>query len=771
MKKTMTKSQKKKQTPSGQRRAEKRSGPHQQKKVKESEKGRADKHQKQADQAMHSAGGHGTNVLALHDTSDKILVTAPLNYDGQLDIEPAVCSSALNNLALGIVLAAKRRGWSGTNTSSDAFLAMRYLVDCFTASIEGGVLTFQSAPRWFWELCAALRPKGKNFGTGRNYYEGTIVQNSSPNYSTGQITYFSGKYTLILGATPLQNAPLIVYNGFQAVTPYTGGYTPEQGIVAFNAMWSVFAQIPGTPTERVSALGEESILKNDASAFAWSTTSLGTSDNAPGGLVTEIYSEIYPVCPLLSKLCLNHFSAVPEGQGLPAAKKRNQHRMLKSGGSAAYIGPRMAEMVSAESYRNPVPARFKFYNFDEFVEQSALLLALAQENMAATTGYVITDYPLSSQEFQIMLRQALVPFFNNEMALDLIIEGDTYLREMLPFSVADNGVSLTIATGAPIFPLFFSETVRGVSRLTKHLEAMGRKGDPTLDLVPVLARPRKAEQLGQYFYNNVNGDPVFLFKTKPDEFPVNLVDCSVIDGNNVYYLNLNGSTIGKLVEDHNAWMTKHASFFTTLAPLTQSSANPLFSTIVYDTHVSAETFQAPVVPTPPIAGDKKKAPTDPKKKNSLIKGTVYLTESGVGVSAQNSYMSEWETRKLGAYVPLLSAEHARWIQMSITPIIAREGGGSNGEVSTYFSACYKDAHSYILGNTNVDEYSEYTRFAFANLFQKHYRAAAVDVKGGYGAPESEIEVLLNTFAKEGEGSFLATLSKILTWTGKFLAGM
>jgi hypothetical protein len=735
------------------------------------EKGEERKGQKKADEVMHAAGGHGTNVLALHDNAAKITVAAPLNYDPQLDIEPAICSSALNALALGIVLAAKRRGWNGTNTASDAYLALRYLVECFTTAIEGGTLTFTSAPRWFWELITAFRPKSKNFGTGRIYYEGTVVQNSSPNYSTGQIPFFGGKYTVILGATPTQNAPLIVYNGFQAITPYTGPYDSAMGLVAFNAMWSVFAQIKGTPTERVSAIGDDAVLRNDASVFAWSTTSLGVSDNAPGGLVTEILSEVYPVCPILAKFCLNHFSSVPEGQGLPQAKRRTYHRFLKSGGTACYIGPRMAEMTTPETYRNPIPARFKFYNFDEYVEQAALVLALAQENMSNAIGYNVTPYPLTSQEFQIVLRQTLIPFFNNEMLQDTIIEADNYLREMLPLTVSDNGVSLTIATGAPLFPLFFSEMVRGASRLTKHLESASKKGAHTLDLVPILCRPGRTDQLTQYVYSDRDGNSVPLFKDPAGEISINLIDCSVVDGNNIFYVNLNGGTLGKLVEDHNAWMTKHASFFTTLSPLIQSVSNPLFSTVVYDTFVTEEPAASTSVQVT-SAVDKRKSMEKALKKNTLVKGTTYTLESGVGAGSRNSYFTGWEARKLGAYVPLLSGEHAKWIQMSITPIIVRDNSGSNGETSTYFSSCYKDAHSYMLGNTNVDEFNDfYTRYAFANLFQKHYRAASVDVKGGYGAAESDIEVLLNTFSKEGEGSFLATLSSILTWTGKFLAGL
>jgi len=143
-----------------------------------------------------------------------------------------------------------------------------------------------------------------------------------------------------------------------------------------------------------------------------------------------------------------------------------------------------------------------FFNFDEYFDQFSYILGGMQEKASEYQAFEkIIPYPLTAQKALILLRQALIPMFCNELAIDLRYSAmsDSAVQGFIPFSVGTNGNASAIVGEQPLFTQFFAEGVRAAHRMIANIKGVG-----VLDIVPLLgyfaapigARPR------DYFWNN-----------------------------------------------------------------------------------------------------------------------------------------------------------------------------------------------------------------------------------------------------------------------------
>jgi hypothetical protein len=448
------------------------------------------------------SGGHGRNPLGeKNQEHTREQISAP-NQDSALDVEPAISQRGLAYMALGIILAAKKRGWNSSNVPSSAYYAYRYMIDIFSSAVNGSTLEFTAAPAWFWEICAALAPKDHPWLSSRIAYE-AVIDDSGPSALTDIISMGTGaeEYAIVFG-DPLGTA----INGFPTLTP-PAPYTPALGKEFFSSLWNVFIATPGTPTEIVGPLGDSAYLRRDCSAYAVNYGRFGSSYFAPGALASYLENEVRIDSPLLAKFCARNNEQT-------SFKFRSGMRFITSGASACYIGPRCIEFESKGQFRNKGRANVKLYDFDEFVEVFAIFIGLVQEAVSKQLNVQQEDYPLTIQQARIMLRQAMLPLFSNEKCADLRLaasgpESPAFFP-LLPFTVSDNGLAQTSLMDAPLLPRFLTEMIQGCGRITAKVFSGKRLIN---DWLPVLTG-LSTVSITNYTWDK-NGVPTDVFKTAP----------------------------------------------------------------------------------------------------------------------------------------------------------------------------------------------------------------------------------------------------------------
>lgn len=720
-----------------------------------------------ADKLMRVAGARGKNALAeVHRELQRETLSA-LNQDATLDIEPGVQKAAIIYMAMGIMLAAKKRGWNSQNDPDLGFMAFGYLVDTFVSALKGAVPQISQAPRWFWELLAALAPKEKPHVTARVYYEPVIVE-GGPTVSSVMTLGIDGEQYNVVWGKATGNA----VNGFPTVVPTPVPYDAALGAEAFSSIWNVFPAEPNTPTELVGNLGDTAYNKRDCSVFAVNDTRLGASYFAPGGFASFLENEVHIDSPLLAKFC---FRQLMDEEG--AIKKRAGFTCYPSGGTACYIGPRCLEFNTLGQFRNKARAVFKQYDFWEFVETFGIFIGLVQENKAKLTETPLIVYPLTIQQFAIILRQAMIPMFGNEMAQDLRFQETGGTLPLLPFVVCDNGVSQTALTEAPLFPRYFTEVLKACARVTANVGKWQNGARTTMDWVPVLSGLKQAP-INNYTYGE--GAQVFIDGTTliPPEVPVSMVDlsCSVEDPPVTKYLNLNGEEYSRLVSLHNEWMTGNQPYMTGLSKFTASKGSVLFSTVI-GTKIVRE-LQSDALTTmfekpPSTSSVKVKLPkTGPSAIAATRKGKKSYGHSVKGriKQVQPSENSTWyqflEPRAIISNMPFMR-ELEKYAGASIYPWFfgadARSSQASDYVQSAYGELIKINTGDYQDDNTFVDVSS------YPTVYSTHVRIAELDCKNISNSGRTEIEVLLDTLEEKGQGGFLTSLSAILN-AGAKMAG-
>jgi hypothetical protein len=707
-----------------------------------------------ADKLMKLGGAHGKNALGASHREKNREVLAAKNQDSTCDVTPATTSAAIQSFALGIILAAKRRGLNSSMTASSQWQAYCYLVGVIRSAIEGATLEFTSAPRWFVEILAALRPKNHSALTAEVNYEMIILETEPALSSTMTFGTNTEAYTLCFGEPVGAQV-----NKFQAIVP-AGAYDPEQGKRDFAELWTVFQSTEGTPTELISPTQELAFLKRDCSAYAKVTSRLGAGFFNVGGINNRLENEVYIDCPVLSR-----FAQDNDTEDEVTGEFRTGFNYANGGGTACYLGPRCLEFEYVSQFKNKARQIFKYYDLLAFYEVLALIIGGVQEKVVKQQAIVFNEYPLSVQQTLLMLRQALIPFFNNEMAQDLRLKNptglDSAIEVYLPLTVGDNGNSQTLLESSPLMPCFFTEMVKGATRLTVDVGDGSIPGRQVIDWVPVLSHPAPPTVATNYTFDN-NGVATNVFRDVQGETYINPIDCSAIAGNATLYLDLNGLEIAAYVDAHNKWMTAHQPFLTALCKLTATAGNPIFSSIVINQIVTRVDPPAPVVAPNTTA-------TAPKmqKRNSIksfgaglsaVKAQQVQPIPGPGTSFNQKAVIRQQSN-----VPFFS-EAQKYVSALVCPVVeTRSEGFASG--SSNIQSIYGEYIRVPFASTTSDNINV-TSLSAPTLYQMHLAAAELDQKNATSSQQTELEKYVQDQDTEGGGGFLSSLSKILQAGGK-----
>jgi len=577
-----------------------------------------------ADALVKAEGGHGTDIRAgQRETASGARDKLPVQGLNPITkVVATVQDRAISYLALGIVLKSIKNGLLPQQTGTPVpYYAYRYIYDTIVSAMQGVVPALQAAPRWFWEILYAVKPKDGRCKTGSVSYSWNIVATGAPLDQVINIGSGAGSYSIFLGTGGTSPLPGGI-DGFAvlgAVLPYTAALGQE----VISLVWNTF---------RSDGMGEligdpgldNALMAYDTSSFSVAFPEIGESYFAQGGLRTTVYSERQIDSPLFAKFAQYQ----PPG----TASWRGWHKTHVSALSPMYIAPRLSELDSLDQIRNKTPPTVKYYNFDEFFEVLSLTLCLALENMAknaiaglgaADPGGAIRQCPLTSQQAQILLRQAMLPKFCNYMAQDIRLQGAN-LVDLSPFVVGPNGAPPTNLN--VYYPTVFVENIRACARLTSDLKSRYNKGRAVYDILPVLARNVEQNQLGNYTYI-LDGIayPLYTLPTAGPvpETPINIVDCSATLAGptppaGTYYLDVSREALNVLAQSWNDWIQPLQA---ALSPLRTISSDQgvralncnLFTNFIVPTAPELP----PVVAPPPTPGDAKRKGAEVKKSYGL----------------------------------------------------------------------------------------------------------------------------------------------------------
>jgi len=380
----------------------------------------------------------------------------------------------------------------------------------------------------------------------------------------------------------------------------------------------------------------------------------------------------------------------------------------------------------------------------------ALTVCLASDNLNSSAGQSHPPCPLTSQQVQILLRQALIPFFDNDMFQDLRYDTNDKIH-LLPFVVGPNGNAGQVA--AMFVPTYLAENVRAM----KSLSAVANQKyyNSVMTWHSVLARPSDYPQLGNYLTQNQQP----IFRIDPSEVLINLIDASAQQNQAVVYVDFTRIEIAALLERWNQWIQGLQAVLSPLVTLTgQKGIRALNCNIMTN---SIQTRQDPTPPPPPPVTGIKKA-------------GVEKTFS-VGCSAM-------ALRRIGA-TPAPGSTYF----MDVVENYVSSGQAIN-------PACWPILSKWILpvdfSNDQVEESSSQGTLAFtvepnkiprsssggigqpSNLtssrpdsYSRHLQAAEVDVKAFVTMQPNEIIASLVKIGEDGRGGFLT--STIANLVGSF----
>lgn len=310
-------------------------------------------------------------------------------------------------------------------------------------------------------------------------------------------------------------------------------------------------------------------------------------------------------------------------------------------------------------------------------------------------------------------------------------------------------------------PCFFTEMVKGASRLTVYVGDGSIPGRQVIDWVPVLSHPAPPTVATNYTWDN-NGSPTNVFPDVIGEVPINPIDCSAIVGNATLYLDLNGLEIAKYVTSHNNWMTAHQPFLTALCKMSATPGNPIFSSIVINQVVTRVDPPLPVTtPNTTATGQKM------QKRNSVKSFGVGLSDTkaqqvkpipGPGTSFDQKAVIRQQSN-----VPFFS-EAQKYVSALVCPVVeTRSEGFASG--SSNIQSIYGE-YIRVPFSSTTGEIINVTSLSAPTLYQVHLNAAELDLKNATSSQQTELEKYVQDQDTEGGGGFLSSLSKILQAGGK-----
>jgi len=582
---------------------------------------------------------------------------------------------------------------------------------------------------WFWELLAVMKPKTVNFKTGTIAYS----WEEGPGQTFPEKLQISPTSYIFYGAA---DATLGDVNGFPILAAPSLPYTAELGSAALSKMWGYLPQ-QGTPLGKVGAEPEKLLLSRDSSAFAMVYGEFGTSYLETAGVYNTVQSETPLTAPLFAKFSLyNQYKY-----------RASQYYRRAIGGPCA-IGPTLMTFTDPIHMKNKISPIIKHYNFDDYVQRLSftLISALQKASEIAATKIdpVLYTCPLTPQQFQIMLRQALLPHFDNEFAQDVYWQENPLSPtegtvNFYPFVVGPNGNAITSTTIQPKLPKFFAEFVRGSTGFTLPLRNGG-----FLKWISVLGRNPSAPVIPNYKYE-VGGTAATLFNSAA-EVPINLIDASYTSGNQNGFVDLNGAEYIKYVQAWNNWITG----IPTLVALTQigeSRPCQALRSNIWTLHLRTEATQTLLntkVTNPPISKKKSlgaKLELTLRANPSPTDADYTQNVAIVGTTGNNNFRSEILKFLNNMFLPVF------WSNSDA------EQGSNTAYQANAIEPYFLPSSNGPLGNFITSANS----LEYVNMYQRNLVAASIDVKTALNDSQSEMEIELDRLTTTGHGGFFTDL--------------
>jgi len=639
----------------------------------------------------------------------------------------------LANLCLGIVLFSIEKGWLST-PAPDPYAAYLYLFASFSNALTGTIPEISSAPMWFWIIIHALLPKNHRFkqATASYTWDASQVTGAAP---PSPVTQYNNM-RVVLGVINTGNV-----NGYPTITIASTPTVAEQQL-AIQQLFKFYTD--KALCKQVSGLPENHWIRHDISAFAMSYDE-GEASNAAFGQYCTAYLESPLQCPLLAQFAPYQ----QQGAGL---KWRASLFTRRVSGTPAFIIPRLTEFESANEIKNKQFPIIKYFDFWEFFEVLSMIIggALEYANQVGS-ALVIGPCPLSAQNVQILLRQALMNVFDNAKMPDFAAGSGQGLVAYSVFSAGANGVALTQNVGNMQLPQVFSENVRACKRKSIIL-----RNKQVLDFIPLLCQPTKMDNTGNQnlsggytFFNGIADANQSIYTPLVGEVRINLVDGSYGPVTPTGYVSFEGEQYTTYLSMWNQWFTSLSSY---LSGVTQigteqgcKAMSVLFNTVIESQILeNSDSFKKnpkrKSVPPPVSLGarlliDKHDVMPDP---NQLPLSNYY---EGVGI---NNFTSN------ATFV----ASVWKYVKLFIMPICHSQTmfyAGSTGYYQMSMCEPYRiDVGSNYSGDLASDETT-------VTAYQRHLELAKVDIKQQLSA-KSEFSVELEELLKQGEGGVFAAIA-------------
>lgn len=666
----------------------------------------------------------GSSILKVVSATDRVVeIQAQLNY------------KAIETFGRAYIEAALKKGWAASlkaNQLSYPYQAYVFFINVVLKACQGLTLGISRAPKWLWGFLSAIKPKSVPYKTGTVSYS-WVMEEGTP-YIPACTTSFP--FTTMGVRTANQ------VNGFNTLTDIS--YSEGQGEQAIQALFAVFAD---GPMNTVVEAPPTDPFANDTSCFSASYTEFGYSEETnAGGFLTTLYNEKKITCPLLAK-----FAYYYDGPVTRAFCETDV-----SSGTASYIIPRILEFESADEFRNKVRPIFKYFYFEEFFEVLSLIMAGALENNQRDfNSRPVPPCPLTAQQVRILLRQNLVPIFNNEFAADLVF-GYGYVTPMFPFSVGANGSA--VHNAHMLLPTFFVENIRACARKKIRLSAKFKK--EVLDYVPVLAGSLMPIT-PNYTYDGTSGSTL-LYAVSESETPIDIQEASVIIDGIKVPLDLNSGELDSLASIWNDWISQLGSYLSSLATIGSEKGINALSTVSYTLHSKTIEAGADVGGPLPKVASTLGAQASAKslgRQNSKGKfalglstqkevGTVAPAVGPGGLDVFQIISPQVVTSNCPVYDGMW-----KYLSVMILPIkLAQAGGALNNADISSNQVLFIEPYSIALESTGPSE-----AVGVSTMYRRHLAMAKLDLRTPL-SPKKEVEVDLETLLVHGRGGLFASLA-------------
>lgn len=402
------------------------------------------------------------------------------------------------------------------NDGFQAALGLTYLFADLVKVAQGQVIGVARAPRFMLELMDALASKQIPFLTfAKVLYSWKSVVDF---VSTVQIPSPGGLW---------KQTYVQIGSGASYDTPASFLPGPGFGIEDYAVFLQLAASMSTTPAFQIEEVTKyNSILKNDASAFARSYCYNGIQPSVAGGYYRDVENEVNITAPLMS--CFATY-----GDDVRVPTKLTAY----SGDAALAAGWPLHPTFT--SYFNKRPPAFKVLDFEWFYATLVQWMCYAIPKAVNLGSWSLGEtLPMTMQDFRVVLRQALLNVFDTQYMVQF--------TGPVNFGVSENGFAPFMISGNSygnpkfsqfLLPVLLKENINALR--ARALQGM-KKGSSKLNVmnyIPVLGRyVNDTPVIPQYI---VESTPYPLFQVTPQQ-TINLIDGSInpnvyVDLNNIYY--------------------------------------------------------------------------------------------------------------------------------------------------------------------------------------------------------------------------------------------